>query len=95
MRHVPFKSLNTGSTEVAAPASLSEDPYVCVCAHVQRCWADLLGIVCTQSLEGVLQALALLAVGGDHPHPGHLHPLPPCSVRVRQHAPQLEEEGCC
>ena len=60
---------------------------VCLCA-------DLFGILSTEGEEGVLKALSLLAVGGNDPHLGGLHPLLLGMMGVHQHAAQLEEEGC-
>ena len=50
----------------------------------------------TQGLEGVLQAVALLAVGGDDPHPV----APPQAgllllLCLHYLAAQLPEQGCC
>ena len=59
-----------------------------------RLCTDLFGVLRTEGEEGVLKALSLLAVGGDDPHLGGLHPLLLGMVRVHQHAAQLEEEGC-
>ncbi len=61
---------------------------VCLCA-------DLFGILSTEGEEGVLQALSLLAVGGDDPHLRGLHPLFLSLVGIHQHTAQLEEERCC
>jgi len=60
---------------------------VCLCA-------DLFGVLSTEGEEGVLKALALLAVGGDDPHLGGLHPLLLGMMGIHQHTAQLEEEGC-
>lgn len=55
---------------------------------------DLIGKLPTKGIEGVLQALALLAVGGDDPHPGGLQPLLLQPVCLHQHIAQLKEQGC-
>ncbi len=60
---------------------------VCLCA-------DLFDIFSTEGEEGVLRALSLLAVGGDHPHLRGLHPLLLGMMGIHQHAAQLEEERC-
>ena len=54
----------------------------------------LFGKVSTEGIEGVLQALALLAVGGDDPHPGRLQPLLLLPVCLQQYTAQLKEERC-
>ncbi len=61
---------------------------VCLCA-------DLFGVLSTEGEEGVLKALSLLAVGGDDPHLGGLHPLLLGMMGVHQHTAQLEEERRC
>ena len=59
----------------------------------ERRQADLFCKFSTEGVEGVLQALALLAVGGDHPHPGGLQPLLLLLVGLHQHAAELKEQG--
>lgn len=46
----------------------------------------------TEGVEGVLQALTLLAVWGDDSHPSGLQPLLLLPVRLQQHIAQLKEQ---